>query len=147
MLAFSFVRFVLFVVKRFVSSRLIGQMNGRRSSTGRSGRFVRNSQFFWSMLNAKSEDIGRSLIKNFGGHHHKREENTVWRTVLILDEPDQRIWAETLQACGMRVAAASDAGSTPEIGCDDGTVVVPISECSARADSRFSVDLLPSRRP
>jgi hypothetical protein len=106
-----------------------------------------NSQFFWSMLNAKSEDIGRSLIKNFGGHHHKREENTVWRTVLILDEPDQRIWAETLQACGMRVAAASDAGSTPEIGCDDGTVVVPISECSARADSRFSVDLLPSRRP
>jgi hypothetical protein len=33
-----------------------------------------NSQFFWSMLNAKSEDIGRTFIKNFGGHHYKRKE-------------------------------------------------------------------------
>ena len=52
------------------------------------------------------------------------EENTVWRIVLILDEPDQRICAETLQACGMHVAAAGDPSDTREIGCDDGTVVV-----------------------
>ncbi len=35
---------------------------------------AQNSQFFWSMLNAKSEDIGRVLIKNYGGHHYKRKE-------------------------------------------------------------------------
>lgn len=33
-----------------------------------------NSQFFWGMLNAKSEDVGRLLIKNYGGHHYKRKE-------------------------------------------------------------------------
>jgi hypothetical protein len=33
-----------------------------------------NSQFFWSMLNAKSEDIARLLIKNYGGQHYTRKE-------------------------------------------------------------------------
>lgn len=31
-----------------------------------------SSQFFWSMVNQKSEDVGRQLIKNFGGHHYTR---------------------------------------------------------------------------
>jgi len=47
----------------------------------------------------------------------------VWHIVLILDEPDQRVCAERLQACGLRVAAGGP-GDTREIGCDDGTVVV-----------------------
>jgi DNA-binding NarL/FixJ family response regulator len=48
----------------------------------------------------------------------------VWRIVLILDEPDQRICAETLQACGMHVVVVGDPSDTREIGCDEGTVVV-----------------------
>jgi hypothetical protein len=31
-----------------------------------------NSQFFWSMLNQKSEDVGRGILKKWGGHTYTR---------------------------------------------------------------------------
>ena len=34
------------------------------------------SAFFWSMLNQKSEDVGRQILKTFGRHTYKRKELT-----------------------------------------------------------------------
>jgi len=32
-----------------------------------------NSQFFWSMLNQRSEDVGRGIMKRWGGHTYTRK--------------------------------------------------------------------------
>ena len=34
------------------------------------------SAFFWSMINQKSEDVGRLLMANYGGHTYKRKALT-----------------------------------------------------------------------
>ena len=42
----------------------------------RDGVTEQTNQFFWSMLNQKSEDFGRAFIKGLGGRHYKRKELT-----------------------------------------------------------------------
>jgi len=34
------------------------------------------AEFFWSMINQKSLDVGYALMKNFGGHQYTRKEVT-----------------------------------------------------------------------
>src|SRR5262245_44107700 len=45
----------------------------------RDGVTPQTSEFFWSMLNQKSEDMGRAFIKGLGGRHYKRKELTFTR--------------------------------------------------------------------
>lgn len=39
------------------------------------------SEFFWRMLNQKSEDVGHVIIERFGGQHYKRKDVTFTKGV------------------------------------------------------------------
>jgi len=66
------------------------------------------SQWFWSMLNQKSEDMSRSLIKSYAGHTYKRKAVSFTKVT--------RQFAWYVAHGDVRLVLESETGETKELG-------------------------------